>query len=151
MAGYSPWVESNWFNLIQMIGIIGSLWMAIDASRREARAKEIENLLSVSDHHREMWNEAHQREDLKRILRADADALAKPASVTEEEFLNIVITHFQIGWHVGRAGGITTLSELAADARGFFSLPLPRAVWEKTKQNRNQRFVRFVERAMKEK
>jgi hypothetical protein len=38
---------------------------------------------------------------------------------------------------------------LALDAGEFFSLPLPRAVWEKTKKFRNPRFVRFVERAMK--
>jgi hypothetical protein len=41
------------------------------------------------------------------------------------------------------------LKELADDVREFFSLPLPRAVWEKTKKNRNRRFVRFVERALK--
>jgi hypothetical protein len=50
---------------------------------------------------------------------------------------------------IAKAGGITTLTELADDVRGFFSLPLPRAVWEKTKANRNRQFVRFVERALK--
>jgi hypothetical protein len=48
-------------------------------------------------------------------------------------------------WRVARTGGVVTLKELATDARGFISLPLPRAVWEKTKGTRNPRFVRFVE------
>jgi hypothetical protein len=43
---------------------------------------------------------------------------------------------------------MTTLKEMKSDIRDFFALPLPRAVWEKTKVCRNQRFVRFVERAL---
>jgi hypothetical protein len=61
-----------------------------------------------------------------------------------------VIVHFQTGWWLAKSGGITTLGELKADARSFFALPLPRAVWEKTKGIRNRRFVRFVERAFQE-
>jgi hypothetical protein len=56
--------------------------------------------------------------------------------------------HFQTGWWISKAGGMTTLKEMKSDIRDFFALPLPRAVWEKTKVCRNQRFVRFVERAL---
>jgi hypothetical protein len=34
---------------------------------------------------------------------------------------------------------------LRQDVRSFFSLPLPKAVWEKTKIFQNQDFVKFVE------
>jgi hypothetical protein len=37
---------------------------------------------------------------------------------------------------------------LAKDAGSFFKLPLPHVVWDKTKEFRNPRFVRFVERAL---
>ena len=90
-----------------------------------------------------------QRKDLARIFQPDADVLLVPATVEETEFLNLVIVHFQTGWWIAKAGGITTLKELKADARSFFTLPLPCAVWEKTKEFRNSRFVRFVEKAMK--
>jgi hypothetical protein len=68
--------------------------------------------------------------------------------VAEEEFLNLVMAHFQTSWRIAKVGGIITLGELAADVRGFFSLPLPRAVWEKTKGFRNRRFVKFVKKAL---
>jgi hypothetical protein len=148
MGALSSWVDGNWFNVIQTSGIIGSLWLAAAAANRDARAKEIENLLSLSEHHRELWKSVPQRKDLQRVFQADANVLLTPATVTETEFLNLVIVHFQTGWWIARAGGITTLKELKADARSFFSLPLPRAVWEKTKSFRNRRFVKFIEYAL---
>jgi len=48
------------------------------------------------------------------------------------------------------------LNEISAAAckewaaiRGFFSLPLPRTDWEKTKASRNHGFVRFVNNSLK--
>jgi len=55
---------------------------------------------------------------------------------------------YQITWSIAKTGGLVTLKELAADMRGFFSLPLPRAVWEETKRHRNPEFVQFVTRAI---
>jgi hypothetical protein len=149
MGALSSWVDGNWFNVIQTVGIIGSLWLATAAANRDARAKEIENLLSLSEHHRELWKAIPQRKDLGRVLQANVDVRLTPPTVAETEFLNLVFVHFQTGWWIARAGGMTTLKEMKADVRGFFSLPLPHAVWEKTKKMRNQRFVNFVERAMK--
>ena len=148
MGALSSWVEGNWFSLVQTVGIMGTLWMAATAARRDAKAREIENLLKIAEHHRELWNEARQRPALERIFRQDADVLSKPATVAEEEFLNLAIVHFQTGWRLAKSGGVTTISEWVADTRDFFSLPLPRAIWEKTKSSRNRRFVRFVERAL---
>jgi hypothetical protein len=85
---------------------------------------------------------------LGRIFQEDAQALTSPVTVAEEEFLNLVMAHFQTSWRIAKVGGIITLGELAADVRGFFSLPLPRAVWEKTKGFRNRRFVKFVKKAL---
>ena len=148
MAAVSSWVWDNWFNIIQTAGIIGSLAMAASASNREAKAKEIENILTLSEHHRNLWTVVTQRPELERIFQSDVDVLKSPATVVENVFLNEIIVQFLTGWRVAAAGGVTTLGELAADVRAFFSLPLPRAVWEKTKNSRNQQFARFVERSL---
>jgi len=147
MAGFLHWVDSN-FNVIQTIGILGSLWLAVIAAHREAQAKERENLLNIAAQHRELWSVAGNRKDLQRVFLADVD-LARPISIAEAEFLRMVISHFQTVWLVARSGGLLTLRELALDAGDFFKLPLPRAVWEETKKLRNPRFVRFVERSLK--
>jgi hypothetical protein len=83
-----------------------------------------------------------------RIFQTTDDLFASALTVAEEEFINLAIVHFLTGWRIAKNGGLTSLKELGADVRGFFSLPLPRAVWEKTKAFRNQRFVRFVDGAL---
>jgi hypothetical protein len=147
MAGFLSWVQTNWSSAIGAAGIIGGLYFTAASFSHDAKAKEVANILTLGEQHRELWNEAHQREDLKRIFLTRVDA--RPVSVAEEEFLNIVFVHFETGWQMARAGTVLTCSVLARDIRAFFSLPLPRLVWEKTKSARNPRFVRFVERAMK--
>ena len=67
------------------------------------------------------------RSDLARIFQKDVDLISKPLTPTEEEFLNLITAHFLTGWRIAKSGGVTTLKEMKADARGVFSLPLPRA------------------------
>lgn len=148
MDGFTSWVEGNWFNVIQTTGVVGSLLMASAAAQREAKAREIENLLTISAHHRELWSGARHREELERVFRDNVPTQNSPVTVAEEEFLNLVVAHFQTSWRIAKVGGIITLKELASDVQGFFTLPLPAAVWEKTKKYRNRKFVKFVKKAL---
>lgn len=148
MAGFSSWSDGNWFNLIQTAGIVGSLLFGAATAQREAKTREIENHLTIAEQHRNLWNEARQRKDLDRIFQTDADVIKIRITVAESEFLNLVVGHFQAGWILSENGAAITLNEMRADVRDFFTLPLPRAVWERTKGMRNRRFVKFVERAL---
>lgn len=148
MAEFFPWAQSNWFNLIQTAGIIGTVIFAGVGVHREAKAREVENLLTLAQHHRILWDGFAANPSLQRVLALQADTVKHPPTLAEADFLNRVFVHYQTGWRVAKAGGITTLAEMKEDVRGFFSLPLPHAVWEKTKKYRNRRFVRFVKRAL---
>jgi hypothetical protein len=140
--------EALWFLLIQSLGIVGSLCLTAVATFKDAKAKEIENVLRLAELHKNVWAELREKPDLARILDSEADVIASPPSTTEAEFLNSVIVHYQTGWWVSKSGGMTTLKEMEADSRDFFSLPLPNAVWYRTKRIRNPDFVRFVDRAL---
>ena len=111
---------------------MGSLWMAV-AAHREAKAREIENILTLSEHHRNLWNGVAQRPELEWVIEPNVNFAKNPATLMEEVFLNESIAHFMTGWRVPKAGCIT-FTELAADVRRFFALPLPRAAREKTKK-----------------
>ena len=104
------------------------------------------DLLALTEQHRELWREVQRRTDLKRILALEVDLIAAPLTVAEEEFLNMVIVHFNTGWLLARQGAVLNLKMLAADARDFFRLPLPKEVWNQTKRARDPAFVRFIER-----
>jgi hypothetical protein len=142
------WLHQHWFNAVQTVGIVGSLLLTLAALRRDARARRTTDYLTLSALHRELWSELHRRPELARITQPVADLVSAPLSVPEEEFLMLVINHFHVGWRLFREGGLLPLQVLAADARAFFTLPLPHLVWERSKQPRNPRFVQFIEDAL---
>jgi hypothetical protein len=94
------------------------------------------------------FHSAAERPSLARIFQDAPTSLEAQPTHEEQEFINSVLVHYQLGWHWARNGGMITLRELAEDVRGFFNPPLPRAVWEKTKSYRNQKFVAFVDKAI---
>jgi hypothetical protein len=147
MADFLPWIKDNWFSLLQTVGILGSLWFTGASLHHDSETRQVANLLTMSERHRILWDEAYQRPELARVFKEDA-ILSAPPTLAEREFLNLVIVHFETGWRVANATDKEELRTLARDAGEFFSLPLPRAVWDKTKAFRNPKFVRFVERAL---
>ena len=149
MAGITPWLDGNWFNLLQALGIIGTLLFAGIGVHREAKAREVENLLTLAAHHRELWSHFIGKKELERVFNPSVNLNETPPTVAETEFLNLLIVQIQTGWRIATGGGITSLNEMQSDIQGTFSLPLPRAVWEQTKRFRNRKFVRFVEAALK--
>ena len=143
------WVQDQWFNLVQSAGILGGLWLTRAAFKREVQSRRMGDYLTLAGHHRELWNDVHRRPELARIFMAEVDLVGEPISVAEEEFLNLVIVHFGTGWIMSRQDSLMDPSLLEADVRAFFSLPIPRAVWERTIHLRDPNFVRFVQKALK--
>jgi hypothetical protein len=76
------------------------------------------------------------------------DLTAQPITAEEDVSMWQILQQFETGWRVEKILKRGELKFLARDAANFIRLPLPHAVWVKTKQFRNPKFVRFVERAM---
>ena len=148
MAVFLSWVQNNWSSFVGAVGIIGSLLFTAAYFREDSKNRQVTNLLAIEDRHRAFWSEAQQRKDLKRIFSHEAVALEQPLSKEEDLFMRRMVLFFANGWQLEKALKRGELKLLARDAGEFFSLPLPHAVWEKTKQFRNPKFVRFVERAL---
>jgi hypothetical protein len=148
MADFTPWIRENWSAVVSAAGILGSLWFTGAYFRQDSKSRNFSNLLAIDERHRALWTEARQRQDLKRVFSRDADVLSLPISFAEEEFLKSVFVHFETGWRIECLMNRGELKTLSLDVAAFFSLPLPRAIWEKTKQYRNPKFVKFVMRAL---
>ena len=145
MAVVWTWVEANWFSLLQGAGIILGLLFTGISSSREARSRRTGNILTLTQLHRDLWNEVHRRADLQRVVQEQADLVGHPITAAEEEFMNLVIVHFQTGWQMAVQRSGISIEVLRKDVRSFFVRPVPRAVWEKTKGERDARFVGFIE------
>jgi hypothetical protein len=134
--------------VIGALGIIGGLWFTAANFREDSKNRLVTNLLAIDERHRVLWSEALQRQDLKRILSPTVDFEAEPLTPEEDVFLRRIILHFETGWRLEMILERGEMKLLAKDAGSFFKLPLPHVVWDKTKEFRNPRFVRFVERAL---
>ena len=148
MDALIPWLQQDWFDLIQTLGIVCSTALTGAALHRETRARKLGHDLTLVAHHRELWSETHRRPDLGRIFQADVDLVAAPMTTAEDEFLNLVIEHFTTGWLIAKDTPFLTRKVLAADAGTFFARPLPRMAWNQTKHARDPQFVHFIEDAL---
>ena len=63
----------------------------------------------------------------------------------EELFMIFVFLHLSDTYYVIKAGLFEKPAGLRKDIRRFFSLPIPRAVWERIRDLQEKPFVRFVE------
>lgn len=145
----SAWFNENWFLLLQSVGIVGGLLFTAFSIIRETRARRTSDLLALAEQHRELWRELREHPELSRVRDANSDPAASPVTTAESEFLNLAIVHFNTGWLLAREGALVTLDSLRRDVRSFFSLPIPRAVWETTKGQRERRFAQFVDGCLK--
>jgi len=144
--GLPQWFIENWFVLLQSIGIIAGLIFTAVALQTDAKVRRIQNLLTLTEHHREIWTKLYERPELSRLLSSDRE---RPATVAEELFVNLVVLHLNSVYLATKQGVFTQPEGLQRDIQGFFTLRVPRAVWNRLKVLQDEDFVRFVETAMK--
>jgi hypothetical protein len=148
VADIASWFKAEWFSLVQTAGVVGGLIFTGVTISRDAKAKEAANLLAFAERHRLLWSELLERPELQRIFSETADLSESPITQAEEVFLNLAFVQYEAGWRMAKNVDRNDLKPLKADVRKFFTLPLQRVVWDKTKGSRNPKFVRFVEKAL---
>lgn len=140
------WISQNWFDLFSSVGIIGGLWFTSVSLRSETKTRRVANLLTMTANYREVWKEFFRSPELARVIEPSADTARRPVTLAEEFFVNIVISHTSSMYEALKDELVTKQEGLRRDVGSFFSLPVPRVVWEKTKIFQNADFVAFVEK-----
>jgi hypothetical protein len=143
--GIGEWIFQNWFNLFSAIGIIAGLWFTAFSLRADTKTRRIANLLTITGSHREIWKEFLNNPKLSRIRNAAADTERQPVTDAEEMFVNMVIVHINSVYYAMNDRLVVEYEGLRRDVAQFFSLPVPKAVWRKSKPLQNLEFAAFVE------
>jgi hypothetical protein len=143
--GFNEWIEQNWLALIQTGALAGGLLFTGIAVLLDARARRVGNLIQLTQQHRDLWERLYMQPELARILDPDTDPARQPVTPQEETFVIFLILHLSNTYYAMRAGFFQKLRGLRKDIERFFSLPIPRAVWEKVKDLQEESFVQFVE------
>lgn len=149
--GFLGWISGHWFELLQSVSIAVGFYVTIQTIRDDANAQKIQNLFTLTEAHREIWSTLYEHPELERLLSESVDLDVKPSSVAEELFVHLLILHLRTSFKARQAGMEFNGDAVAADIRQFFALPIPRAMWEKSKMFQDQDFVDFVESSMVQK
>ena len=143
------WILENWFTLLSAVGVVGGLFFTAFSLRSETKTRRIANLLTVTANHREVWKEFSRNSRLQRVLDAASNPLKQPVTPEEAVFVNLVLLHISSVYYAMKDELVVKLEGLRRDISQFLSLPIPRAIWEKTKLVQNDDFVAFVESCLK--
>lgn len=143
--GIGGWLSNNIFNLLTAAVALGSLWFTAVSLRSETRTRRIANLLSITANHRELWTIFLSDKALTRVRDVSANTTNQPITHAELIFVNLVIQHIHSVYRAMNDQLVVKIEGLRRDIAQFFSLPIPREIWEKIKVMQNDDFVAFVE------
>lgn len=105
-------------------------------------------MLTLTASHREIWSVLFSKPELARILRRDVDLAESAVTVEEELLVQFLILHLNATFKTRLNGMEFDDDGLAQDIRGFFSRPIPRFVWNRSKRFQSPDFVEFVEASL---
>src|ERR1035437_546571 len=115
----------------------------------EIKTRRVANLLTIIANYREVWKEFFRSPELARVIDPVANVAKQPVTPAEEFFVNLVISHTSSVYEALKDELLTKQEGLRRDVRSFFSLPVPKAVWIKTKLLQNHDFAAFIESSLK--
>ena len=141
-------LTGHWFELLQTASILVGLFATTHTIRADTRERKIENLFAVTAAHRELWMEFYQNPALHRILNRQANLEKSPITLAEERFVHELILHLRASFKARQSGMEFDDDAVAADVREFFSWPIPRQVWARSKAFQDRDFVKFVESSL---
>jgi hypothetical protein len=139
---------ANFSEILQNVGIIATLLLSAYTFWRSEQAQKTSNLIAITGLYRDIWDALDECPSLSRVLLKGVDVEREPPSAEEEAFVSTLIFHMDAAYEAMRVGMFVRLRGLKRDAREFFSLPVPKAVWKKVRPLQNKRLVRFVESAL---
>jgi len=139
------WLAQNWFDLLSSVGIL----FAAYTIHLDAKARRIGNFLAIVSNYQGVWKECFRNPSLIRVLDASIDVLKEPPTLAEELFVGLVISQMNSFYYASKNDLVVELEGSRQDMAQFLSLPVPKAIWQKTKPLQNRDFAAFVESAVK--
>jgi hypothetical protein len=147
--GVLNWLAEYWLDLAQTVGIVGGLLFTARAISKDERARTITNTIAINEQYSTIWHNFYERPELARILQKDADLNKQPVSNNEALFVKTLLLHLDVVRRAMKAGIFVKIQGLQTDIQDFFTLPIPKAVWEKIKPFQDKDFIAFIDDCLK--
>jgi hypothetical protein len=145
MPGLLPWIGNHAFDLLSAVGIISSLAFTAVSFREDTRSRRLNNLVRLTEQHRDIWEESQNNPKLARIRDAKADLYTKPVTAEETQFVMLLMFHLHCWYRAIQEGEVSVLEGLELDIQNFFNRPIPKYVWSERNAFFDSDFRQFVD------
>ncbi len=142
------WMAQHGLDFLHTTSLVVGLFATVLTIREDTRERKIGNLFALTNAHREIWSRLYERPELARIDLHAVDLKADPVTHEEELFVHTLVLHLRAAFKARKLGMQFNDDALIADIYHFFTLPIPRWVWERSKLFQDGDFVRFVDRCI---
>ncbi len=146
----------NPFDAIGYIAVVATLlFTAVELRQAKVelrhlqKSQQVGNLIANTREHREIWSLYLSTPTVSRVLDRNANLVKTPLSSHELIFVNLLILHLNSTFQAAKADMLVPPQRLRDDIRNLFSLPVPRAAWQKSRAVQDEDFVQFVEAAIR--
>jgi hypothetical protein len=146
----NAFLQSNWFDLVQTVFIVGGFWIATVSLRSETQGRKIGNLLEIVKGHREVWMAIVEKPELARVFDKVVDLKAKPITPEEDRIVRLSIIHIFSAYESSKHALRGYLPGIGSDVADYLSRPIPNKVWRDVKGLQSKDFVEFVDRQLGE-
>lgn len=85
----------------------------------EARSRQAENLIRITESHRALWSQYHDNPALHRVLDPAADIEARPVTPEEARFVQFLILHIHLTFQLSKQGIYRQPERVREDIRLF--------------------------------
>lgn len=136
---------SDWFDIVQTLGIIATLSLTIYTIRRHSIQLRATNALLITQHHRELWSMYLNNEQLKRVLSDEVDLVQAPVTREERLFTNMLFLHIAACVRAVRQDVAIPAEGLVKDIQSIFARPIPHAVWNEVRSFHDTDLRDFVD------
>jgi hypothetical protein len=140
----AQWLAQHWFEIVQTLGIAGSLFYAGQAFDLDRKMRRTEMLLSLTEAHRSIWARMIEQPELARVLDPKADISVSPPTAAETRFVKLVLLHLSAVHGAIRNRAYHSSPEMDQDVRQFLNLPIPRSVLVSFLRYQGREFREYV-------
>jgi hypothetical protein len=117
--GVFQWLASHWFDCVQIVGLVGGLLLTAYTIHKDARARQISNLIALNERHDDIWRTFYERPQLSRVLKHNVDLNEQPVSDEERLFVKMLFIHLDTVRRTAKAGMFIEIRGIRNDLRRF--------------------------------
>lgn len=138
------WLLEVGFPLIQTLGVVGGLFYAGKSFELDRRTRRVEIQLSLTEAHRDLWQNLLEHPGLGRILDPEANLENHPITPEERRFVILLFNHIAAVHKAIEEKAYDATPGMDQDIAELIRLPIPGQIADEILPYQSHSFQRYL-------